>query len=195
VSVYSLHPAYEYQANVVAALEKRRGRSLEEWCRLVNEQGPAEESERRAWLKSAHGLGTTVAWIVSERAAGKGVPEQYDPETYVAAMFSGTRSGLRPIYDSLLELGRALGPDVRVCPCQTIVQFYRRHAIAEVKPSTRTRIDLGLALADLPLSGRLLDTGGLEKKNRITRRLPIASRAEIDDEVRHWFRVAYELDA
>jgi hypothetical protein len=41
----------------------------------------------------------------------------------------------------------------------------------------------------------LIDTGGLTKKDRITHRIVISSPAEIDSEVKHWLRFAYDLDA
>jgi hypothetical protein len=44
-------------------------------------------------------------------------------------------------------------------------------------------------------TGKLIDTGGFAKKDRITHRIPIASLAEIDDEVKEWLKKAYELDA
>src|SRR5437762_62315 len=99
-----------------------------------------------------------------------------------------------PIYDALLKLGRSLGDDVKVCPCQTIVPLYRHHVFAQIKPATRTRIDFGLALGDTPAAGRLLDTGGFAKKDRITHRFAITRPEEIDDEVRHWLTVAYDRD-
>jgi len=42
---------------------------------------------------------------------------------------------------------------------------------------------------------RLIDTGGLAKKDRITHRVPVTKLAEIDDEVKRWLKTAYELDA
>jgi hypothetical protein len=139
--------------------------------------------------------------MVVERAAGRGTfdadPEGYlrDARGFVEVMFAGPKAHLRPIFEELVRLGRALGPDVKVCPCQTIVPLYRAHVFAEIKPTTRTRIDLGFALKDTPPSGRLLDTGGFAKGDRITRRIPLASLADIDDEVTRWLRAAYELDA
>ena len=55
--------------------------------------------------------------------------------------------------------------------------------------------DIGLALKDTEVTERLIDTGGLAKKDRITRRIAISTPEEIDDEVRHWLRVAYDMDA
>ena len=109
---------------------------------------------------------------------------------------SHPKAGLRPIHDRLVELGRRLGEDVKVCPRKTIIPLYRKRVVAEIKPTTQTRIDLGLALRlyEGELPERLLPTGGLEKRDRITHRIPISSVEEIDDEVRAWLRVAYELD-
>jgi hypothetical protein len=45
-----------------------------------------------------------------------------------------------------------------------------------------------------PAEGRLIDTGGFAKKDRITHRIPISSLTEIDDEVKHWLRMAFEED-
>lgn len=73
--------------------------------------------------------------------------------------------------------------------------LYRNHVFAQIKPATKTRIDLGFALKDTPATGRLIDTGGFAKKDRITHRIPISSLADIDDEVRHWLEVAYQMDA
>src|SRR5262249_53117031 len=116
-------------------------------------------------------------------------------ENYVEEMFAGAKAGLRPLYDELLELCLKLGKDVKACPCQTIVPIYRAHVIAQLKPSTRTRLDLGFALGPTKASGRLIDTGGFAKKDRITHRIPIESRADIDVEAKRWLATAYAMDA
>ena len=199
-SPYSVHPGVAMVQDWVASLSAKSGRSLEEWIRLVQETGPSTTQERREWLKTQHKLGTNSAWWIVDRAEGKGEeddsPEKYLEAAvkYVEAMFAGAKSGLRPIYDELLHLGLVLGADVRVCPCQTIVPLYRRHVFAQIKPTTRTRIDLGFALKNTKPTGRLIDTGGFAKKDRITHRLPIMTPDEIDDEVKRWLKVAYDLD-
>jgi hypothetical protein len=184
----------------VASLPEKTGRTLEEWIQLIQKEGPATEKERRDWLKKEYKLGTNSAWWLAERAAGKGL-EEADPDAYlraaaeyVEAMYAGPRAGLRPLHDRLVELGRGLGADVRVCHCKTIVPLYRRHVFAQIKPATRTRIDLGFALGDTKSTGRLLDTGGLAKGDRITHRIPITAPEDIDDEVQHWLQTAYDRD-
>ena len=198
---YSVHPGVVMVQDWIVTLPKKTGRSLDEWLRLIEEQGPPTEQERRDWLKAEHGLGTNSAWWMAERSVGKG-EEDSDPEAYlrkaveyVDTMFSGGKAPLRPIYEELLKVGLAIGPDARACPCSTIVPLYRNHVFAQIKPATKTRIDFGFALKDTPATGRLIDTGGFAKKDRITHRIPITSLAEIDDEVRRWLKVAYDMDA
>jgi hypothetical protein len=190
--LYSLHPGFEREAAFEVKLKERTGKSLDEWIAVVKKDGPPTEKERRDWLKEKHGFTTNYAWWLAERAEGKGSPDDYDPEAYVEAMFAGGKAGLRPLYDTLLKMGLALGKDVKACPCQTIVPLYRTHVFAQLKPSTRTRLDLGLALGGTPFSDRLLDTGGLAKKDRITHRIAITRLDDIDDEVKRWLRTAYE---
>lgn len=185
----------------IAELKEKTGRSLEEWLKYIKKEAPADEKERRAWLKDTHGLGTNTAWWLAERSLGKGA-ETADPDRYlesaerdVEKMFSGGKAHLRPIYDALLKVGLKTGKEARACPCQTIVPLYRNHVFAQIKPTTQTRIDMGFALGDLKPTGRLIDTGGFAKKDRITHRIPITSLKDIDAEVKHWLKVAYERDA
>ena len=199
--LYSVHPGVAMVQTAIANLKEKTGRTLEEWISFMKESGPPTEKERREWLKTQHKLGTNYAWWLAERAEGKGM-EDGDPQAYLKAaekyveeMFAGPKAGLRPIYDKLLALGLKLGKDVKACPCKTIVPLYRKHVFAQIKPTTQTRIDFGLALGKMKTPKRLIDTGGFAKKDRITHRIPVTKLAEIDDEVKRWLKIAYELDA
>jgi hypothetical protein len=193
-SPYSLHPGFAMEATSMAKLALNTGKTLEQWIKIVKKSGPPTAKERAAWLKSEHGLTTNYALWVAERAGGGGSAEDYDPDALVDAMYAG-KEALRPIHERLVTLGLALGKDVKLCPCSTIVPFYRRHVFAQIKPSTKTRIDFGFALGDSKAKGRLIDTGGFAKKDRITHKIPITSLAEIDAEVERWLEKAYEQDA
>lgn len=200
-SIYGVHPGVAMVRKWIDDLPAKTGRSLDQWLKFIKKSGPKTERERREWLKNEHGLGTNAAWWLAERAEGKG-GEDDDPDAYLRAaegyvekMFSGPKQSLRPVYDELLKLGLSVGKDVKACPCQTIVPLYRKHVFAQIKPTTQTRIDMGFALKDLKATGRLIDTGGYAKKDRITHRIPIGSLEDIDDEVKRWLRHAYELDA
>jgi len=200
-SIYGVHPGVLMTQKWIGELKQKTGRSLEEWLAYIKKTGPKDEKGRREWLKEKHGLGTNTAWWLAERAEGKG-EESGDPDLYlekaesdVEKMFSGGKVGLRPLYDALLKLGLKTGKEAKACPCQTIVPLYRNHVFAQIKPTTQTRIDMGFALGDMKPTGRLIDTGGFAKKDRITHRIPITSMDDIDDEVKRWLKSAYDRDA
>jgi hypothetical protein len=157
---------------------------------------------RRAWLKSKHKLGTNSAGWIADRAEGKG-DEEDSPEKYlvtaikyVGEQYAGKKAHLRPIFEQLLRLGTSLGKDVKVCPCKTIVPLYRNHVFAQIKPTTNSRIDFGLCFTTYKgkLPKRLIDTGGLAKKDRITHRIELTSPTQIDDDLLKWLKLAYSLD-
>src|SRR5438874_2536332 len=136
---YDLHPGLAMTQSVLAGMKEKTGRSPDEWVALIKKQAPPSETQRRAWLKEEHGFGTNYAGWLAELSVGKG--QEKDPEgylkqasEYVEKMFAGPKEGLRPIYDELLKLGKTMGKDVRVCPCQTIVPLYRKHVFAQIKP-------------------------------------------------------------
>jgi hypothetical protein len=200
-SIYGVHPGVLMTQKWISELKQKTGRSLDEWLKLIKQEGPPEEKDRRDWLKSKFGLGTNSAWWLAERSVGKG-EEVSDPdhylraaEKYVEEMFAGKKQGLRPIYEALLKLGLNIGKEAKACPCQTIVPLYRNHVFAQIKPTTQTRIDFGLALGNLKTPTRLIDTGGYAKKDRITHRFEITSLKDIDDDVKRWLKVAYDRDA
>ncbi len=115
--------------------------------------------------------------------------------TLVEAMYAGGKAGLRPLHDMLEQLAWSLGEDIKLCPAKTIVPIYREHVIAQIKPTTRTRIDFGLALGSMKGTGRLLETGGFARKDRITHRVEITAPEDVTAEVRHWLTLAYERDS
>jgi hypothetical protein len=201
--LYSVHPSIAYARAIIDNLAANTGKSIDEWVALLRKSGPADIKERREWLKKEHKLGGTTAWMIADWADGQAA-EDVDPDVYLKAapgyveqMYAGPKAALRPLHDALVTLCKSLGPDVKVCPCKTIVPLYREHVFAQIKPTTRTRIDFGLALkgAKGPFPATLKDTGGLKKGDRITHCFPLTSVGEVDGEVKTWLRKAYELDA
>ena len=202
-ATYDLHPSVAYVQSILSNLGAKTGRSLEAWVALARKAVPAAGQGRIAWLK-AQGLGTNQAALVARRAGAEpghafdDRPEGYlaSAPGYVDAQYSGKKAALRPLFERIVIIARGLGADVKVCPCETIVPFYRNHVFAEVKPFA-ARLDLGLALGDpasvMDPTGRLKDTGGFKKKDRITHKLEITSEGELEI-VLPWLKRAYERD-
>jgi hypothetical protein len=199
-SPYSVHPGVAQTQKWVRELPEKTGLSLDEWLELTRKSGARTEQERREWLKKEHKLGTNSAAWIAGRLEGKN-KEEDSPEAYlktaaewVEAQYAGPRAALRPLYEQLLKFGFSVGKDVKACPCKTMVPLYRNHVFAQIKPSTNSRIDFGLALGNTKAPNRLINTGGYEKKDRITHRIEVKSKADIDDELKKWLKKAYEMD-
>lgn len=109
-------------------------------------------------------------------------------------MFAGPKSSLKPLYEKILALTVDVAPDIKICPCKTIVPLYRNHVFAQIKPKNKTQIDLGFALKNRGFTKRLFDTGGKMKKDRITHAVAITQLSDIDEEVVEWLKAAYQLD-
>ena len=205
-SPYSVHPSVAYVQAILRNLEKNTGRDLDAWVALLKGSGLPEEKARRAWLKE-QGLGGTQSSFVAERSMGQSAhafddtPEGYlaMAPKYVDQQYSGKKAPLRPLFEALLALARELGPEVKACPCETIVPLYRNHVFAQIRPATLGRVDLGLALGDPAAvkdpKGRLVDTGGFAKKDRLTHRIEVTSLKDIDAGLKAWLQRAYEKDA
>lgn len=197
---FTVHPAVAHGQAMIANLAATTGHALPQWLKLVAAQKLEQRRAIMEWLKQAHGLGMSSAMLIAE-AATQGA-ESLSAEGYlraapgyVEALFAGPKAGLRPLYDELLGVALRLGQDVKVSPTKTLVPLYRQHVFAQLKPGTKTRLDLGLSLGGLKAKGRLIDTGGFAKKDRITHRIAISSTADIDAETRDWLARAYSLDA
>jgi hypothetical protein len=199
--VYGVHPGVAMVQKWVNELKDKTGRTLEEWTALIRKQAPRELPARRDWLKTKHKLGTNTAWWLAERADGQPTWDE-SPESYLAyapkyvdEMYAGKRAALRPLNDALMRLAAEIAPDVKFCPCKTMVPVYRKHVIAQIKPASNTRIDFGLSLGPtVPFTARLKDTGGIKRKDRITHKIEISSEKDINADLRKWLKAAYQRD-
>jgi hypothetical protein len=197
---YSVHPDVLVMQRAIAALPSTTGRSLDDWIALVRGEAPAGTAARRAWLARRHGLRGSAAGFIVERAEGRGL-EETDSDAYleaapryVEALFSGPKTGLRPVFDALVEAALGIGRDVRVCPSRRAVFLYRTHAFGTIHPAVRGRLELGLALGTTRTPKRLTAVTGRGPAPGITHRMVLARGDDVDTEVRRWLRIAYELD-
>ncbi|MFC7329327.1 DUF5655 domain-containing protein [Marinactinospora rubrisoli] len=176
------------RARSVRLLEERTGKSLEWWNRRVAEQGRTDEARLREWLTGQGVTGYPQALLVMERF---GYPDFFSVSgaELIDAQYRD-RPHLRPILDALLDLLPSVG-DAAVQARKTLVALMTpRRKFAVVKPTTRSRVDLGLRLARPVLGGRLLDPKVL-RDDALTARVALTSAAEVDHEVAESLRRAF----
>ncbi|HSQ58345.1 MAG TPA: DUF5655 domain-containing protein, partial [Gemmata sp.] len=145
---FDVHPSVAMVKKWADELPAKTGRSLDQWAEVVKRAKLAGHKEQIALLRNEYHLGNNEAWVIvgyaNDSRTWDGDPAVYlrQAPKYVEAMFAGAKASLRPIFDRLYAEGRKLGKDVKVCPCKTMVPFYRKRVFAEVMPATKTRVEL-----------------------------------------------------
>ena len=179
---------------IISNLPEKTGRDLEEWIKILESKGPEKRKDRIGWLKKEHGIGHGTAQTIVYEAEK---PDDYRPpsgEELVVGQYSGGKSDLRPIYDRLAKEVSGLGKDVELDPRKTYVSLVRNRQFGLIQPSTKTRVDLGLALPGTRTTARLKAAGSFGS-DRITHKVGLTSLDDVDEELLAWLKAAYEKDA
>lgn len=131
---------------MVAKLEPRTGRSFEGWVEVARGSGIATHKALTEWLKGQglnHNEAQWVAWGVTDpaRLGAYEKPDELENELY-----SGKKAPLRPVYDRLMQVGKALGPDVTSFVCKTYTSLSVGTQFVVFAPRTNAAVDVELVL-------------------------------------------------
>jgi hypothetical protein len=171
-----------------ALLRRGTGEGVPEWNRRVLSSGLDNECDLRVWLREQGVTGYPQMLLVMERFGYPDVLETWS-DALVDAQYAD-RPELRPILDRLLAEAALLGP-MRVQARKTYVALVSpRRTFAIVKPTSRTRVDLGLRLAGHEPND-LLEAALSLGNDTITVRIGIVSADDVDDDTLSLLRQAY----
>jgi hypothetical protein len=165
-------------------IEQATGRSMDEWVALVRATGTERHSEIVAWLKDTHGFSHGNANLVALRARNGSAASG---DELVDAMYSGTRSTIRPLHDRVIALVRDFGTDVELAPKKAYVSLRRSKQFGTVGPGPGGQLEIGLNLRGEEPGARLQAADGM-----CTHRVRLSSVDEVDDQVIGWLRAAYD---
>ncbi len=199
---YSVHPATRMAQDWVSALPSKTGKTLDDWRVIIRDAKIAERKELIDYLKREWQFGTNQAIWLADIAQGNEDSIAMSSEagylavaeSWIQNQYAGKKEHLRPVYNHILTVAMNIGEDVNACPTKTYTSLFRHYAFGQIKPTTNSRIDLGLALGAEPPLGKLIETGGAAKGDRITHRIALTTIDDIDDEVHHWLQMAYQMD-
>jgi hypothetical protein len=174
---------------VSASLAERTGKTLDEWVALVQVSGidPLDQNAVRRWLRAEHGVPQNSQWAIADAAARAAGWVRPSTAEYIDAQYTGAKATLRPIYDALAAA--AGGGDVTVEGRGSYTTFVRGRQFAAVAAATKDRVDLGLRFTDPPMDDRLQRSTG---PGQSTHKIAMHSVDDVDDQVRHLLRLAYE---
>lgn len=191
---YQPHPILDRERAAMANFARRTGKTFAQWVALARKQGPKAQKELKAWLVARHGLtGMNAMWIATT-AVSKIDTDYSDPEPLVDHLYSGPRAALRPLHEKIVDQVIALGDEVIVTACKTMVPCYRKFVFAEIAP-VEGGVAVHLALGDAKATKRLAPSAGRAPGDRLTRQVIVRSPKDLDAEFRGWLAKAYEAGA
>lgn len=172
---------------MVKNIEATTGKTVQDWTTLARRSGFQKHGQIVTWLKSEHQIGHAYANYIALQTIK--VDEPRIGEDEIAVLFAGPKSSLRPIYDKVIEIVTKFGPDVEIAPKKAFVSLRRSKQFGLLKPSTATRLDLGLILRGVKPAGRLEASGSFNAM--FTHRVRINSMKDVDGELKGWLKQAY----
>jgi hypothetical protein len=174
-------------------IQIRFGKTLDELFALIRESGLTKHGEIREMLKRDLGMGHGDANALAGaflKSGGQSAAPAAEAATddVVAAIYGGAKGELRPIHDKLMAAIADLGP-FEVAPKKAYVSLRRKKQFATVGPATRTRVDVGLNMKNVPSTERLIE---LPPGGMCQYRVSLTEVSEVDEELMAWIRLAYE---
>lgn len=166
-------------------MPEKTGKSLDEWRRILNKKAFAKHGDAMKFLKGEHGVTHGFANTIIQLSKDN----NESTEDLVTSQYQGKET-LFPIYESIIKAVNSFGDDVVVTPKKTSVSIIRKKQFVLIKPATKTRIDLGLKLTDVPTTERLQNSGPFG--TMCTHRVQITSIDQVDNELMEWMKEAYE---
>jgi predicted transport protein len=165
-------------------MPEKTGKSLIEWTALLQTRKFDKHSEAVNFLKNeygvTHGFANTIVHL------SKDAPNT--PVDLIREQYAG-KEALFAIYNTLTSEIKKFGNDITITPKKSAVSIIRNRQFALIKPATKTRIDLGLKIDDMPFKGRLQDSGPFG--SMCSHRVQLSAIEEVDAEVLDWIREAY----
>jgi hypothetical protein len=180
------------RTSISERLLRQTGHDVAWWNEQIAAQGGlGDEVSLRAWLAGHEVTGYQQMLLVMESF---GYPDYLlaSAGDLIEAQYSD-REALRPIFEAVLAAAATLG-EVEVQARKTYTTLLTpRRTFAAVRPTTKTRVDLGLRIDTGEPGGRLLDGRNIAGGS-VNLRVALSSVDDLDDEAVGLLRRAYEAN-
>lgn len=174
-------------ATGLANLEKRTGRSIDEWVAIARTCPETGHRARLKWFKDNYGLMQNSASMVLSRAFPSGMGWD-QPDKLRAALWTDPSS--TAIFEAVERLAKAL-PDVSSGQRRGFSAWSHKVQFAAVRPIKGGTARLGLAV-DPGASPRLSPARNEGWSERLKASMNLASPAEVDAEIEALLKMAWE---
>lgn len=180
----------EMAAAMIANMKEKTGKTLEQWVAIAKKSGEEKHGAIVKHLKADHGITHGFANLVAHKTLRSDAGSKAAGGTdLVAAQYSGPKAELKPIYDAVIKAVIGFGKDIEISPKKSYVSLRRTKQFALVQPSTKTRVDLGINLTDVPAKERLEKSGSFNAM--VSHRVRLENPGDVDKDVKAWLKKAY----
>ena len=174
----------ESLAKMIEQLAEKTGKSLEEWKGVIAEKGWLKHGEIVSGIKSEFGISHGYANQIALRSKESSAASE-DP---IVEMFA-KRPEAKAVFEKLFPLIQELGDDVNTAPKKGYLSVRRKKQFAILQPAAG-RLDVGLQLKGAQTTTRLEASGSFN--TMLSHRVRVSSSSEVDSELIHWLKEAYD---
>ncbi len=182
----------EMRSQITDRLVRQTGHDVTWWNgQIAAQDGLTDEASLRAWL-TEHGVTGYQQMLLVMEALGYPEFLLATADELIDAQYAD-REALRPVLDAIIAAAAGMG-EVEVQARKTYTTLLTpRRTFAAVRPTTRTRVDLGLRIDGVEPSGRLLD-GRNTAGGSVNLRVALQSVDDLDAQALDLLRRAYEAN-
>ena len=173
----------------IANIEKSTGKKISDWVAIVQKSGLVKHAELVTMLKEKYSLGHGNANLIVHHAKQSYAGAAGDSTDWISEQYKG-KENLKPWYDKIMDAVQKFGKDIEVAPKKAYVSLRRKKQFAIIQPSTKTRLDIGLNIKDVPPSGIVEAAGSWN--SMCTHRIRVEEEKNINKELIEWIRKAWE---
>jgi len=176
--------------NQLENIQKRSGKSLPQLEAFVRKSGLSKHGEIRDLLKRELGMGHGDANLIATHylKAGAGPASGAPDGDGLDEIYSGAKSELRPIHESIMSAIAKLG-EFEIAPKKGYVSLRRKKQFAMLGPGTKGRVELGLNMKGIAATERLIaqPAGGMCQY-----KVFLTKKSEVDRELIGWIKTAFD---
>ncbi len=174
---------------MVENLYKNTGKTLEQWIEIVKKENFEKHGQILKLLKDKHGFTHGFANLVAMKARKADAGSAENKNELIEKQYQG-KEHFKPVYDKLISEIMKFGNDVELAPKKAYVSVRRKKQFALLQPATKTRYEIGIILKETKAKGKLEE---VKTANAMcSHKINLSEINEIDDEVLHWLKAAYD---
>ncbi len=174
-------------------IESKTGKNLAELRQVIAKSGLEKHSEIRDMLREMFGLGYGDAnslvhfaklpdGQIGAKASGASI------EASTTALYSGKKSGLRPIHDTVMHRIEKLG-EFEIAPKKSYLSLRRKKQFATIGPGSKGRLEIGLNMKGIDGTERL---EALPAGRMCQYRVFVEGPSDVDAELVGWLKTAFD---